>query len=40
MSLKYNVTQFAVKTVLDIVMRVHMHPVVEVPFTGPMIVID
>jgi len=38
MSLKYNVTQFAVKTVLDIVMRVHMHPVAEVPHTGPMIV--
>lgn len=38
MSFKYKLIQFTVKTVLDIATRVHMHPVAEVPWNGPLIV--
>jgi 1-acyl-sn-glycerol-3-phosphate acyltransferase len=38
MSLKYKLTQFTVKTVLDIVTRVDLDHKVEVPWTGPLIV--
>jgi 1-acyl-sn-glycerol-3-phosphate acyltransferase len=39
MSLKGKLAQFTLKAVLDIATRVHLHPMGEIPWTGPLIVI-